>query len=98
MRPVKAWTPMQRLEKEFDAIGFFLSGHPLDEYESALESIGVQTYAAFVQASSRVGSAAASPPLSSLRASANPPKGTHLRSPCSPTRPASSRPSFSPTR
>lgn len=47
IRPVKAWTPMQRLEKEFDAIGFYLSGHPLDEYESALESMGVQTYTAF---------------------------------------------------
>ena len=47
IRPAKAWTPMQRLEKEFDAVGFYLSGHPLDEYESVLESMGVQTYAAF---------------------------------------------------
>jgi DNA polymerase-3 subunit alpha len=47
VRAVKAWTPMQRLEKEFEAIGFFLSGHPLDEYESVLDSMGVQTYAAF---------------------------------------------------
>ena len=49
LRPVRAWTPMLRLEKEFDAIGFFLSGHPLDEYESVLESMGVTTYAAFAE-------------------------------------------------
>jgi len=47
VRLVKAWTPMQRLEKEFDSIGFYLSGHPLDEYDSVLDSMGVQTYAAF---------------------------------------------------
>ena len=40
---------MQRLENEFDAIGFFLSGHPLDQYESALEIMGVTTYAAFAE-------------------------------------------------
>ncbi|MGI9480484.1 MAG: DNA polymerase III subunit alpha [Hyphomicrobiaceae bacterium] len=47
IRPTKAWTPMERLEKEFDAVGFYLSGHPLDEYDSVLESMGVQTFAAF---------------------------------------------------
>ena len=47
IRPAKAWTQIQRLEKEFDAIGFYLSGHPLDEYDSVLESMGVQTFAAF---------------------------------------------------
>ncbi len=47
MRPVKRWTPMQLLEKEFDAVGFFLSGHPLDEYRSALDQLGVLTWSAF---------------------------------------------------
>jgi DNA polymerase-3 subunit alpha len=47
LRRVKAWTPMQRLEKEFDAVGFYLSGHPLDQYESVMESMGVETLAAF---------------------------------------------------
>lgn len=47
MRPTKSWTPMERLEKEFDAIGFYLSGHPLNEYDSVLESMGVQTFAGF---------------------------------------------------
>ena len=26
------WLPAERLQKEFDAIGFFLTGHPLDDY------------------------------------------------------------------
>ena len=29
---VEPWPPAERLQKEFDAIGFFLSGHPLDDY------------------------------------------------------------------
>ena len=47
IKPVKAWTPMEQLEKEFDAIGFFLSGHPLDQYASILEVLGVKTFAEF---------------------------------------------------
>ena len=40
-----AWRPIERLGKEFDAIGFFLSGHGLDEYEAALGELGVETWA-----------------------------------------------------
>src|SRR6185312_11280103 len=36
-RSVEPWEPSERLQKEFDAIGFFLSGHPLDAYQSLLE-------------------------------------------------------------
>lgn len=32
----QAWTPMERLAEEFNAIGFYLSGHPLDSYASDL--------------------------------------------------------------
>ena len=38
---------MERLQGEFDAIGFFLSGHPLDQYAHALKKLGVKTYAEF---------------------------------------------------
>ena len=44
---------MERLEKEFDAVGFFLSGHPLDEYESVLASLGVQSWSEFEAATER---------------------------------------------
>ena len=47
MRPVKAWTPTERLQHEFSAVGFYLSGHPLDEYATILPKLGVQRYQDF---------------------------------------------------
>ena len=44
-RPVKAWTPMERLQHEFEAVGFFLSGHPLDAYSAVLAKLGIVTFA-----------------------------------------------------
>ncbi|MPZ40124.1 MAG: DNA polymerase III subunit alpha [Rhizobiales bacterium] len=41
------WTPTERLQKEFDAIGFFLSGHPLDDYAPALQRMRVQSWVEF---------------------------------------------------
>jgi len=35
------WRPIERLTKEFDAIGFYLSAHPLDAYAGALSAQGV---------------------------------------------------------
>ena len=32
MPATQPWLPAERLQREFDAIGFFLSGHPLDDY------------------------------------------------------------------
>jgi DNA polymerase III subunit alpha len=39
------WAPMDRLREEFDAIGFYLSAHPLDAYESVLERLHVRPVA-----------------------------------------------------
>ena len=44
LRPVKAWPPMERLQYEFEAVGFFLSGHPLDAYTTVLAKLGIQSY------------------------------------------------------
>ena len=33
----KDFEPLERLQKEFEAIGFFLSGHPLDPYKGILQ-------------------------------------------------------------
>jgi DNA polymerase-3 subunit alpha len=41
------WPPAERLQKEFDAIGFFLSGHPLDDYATALKRMRVQSWVEF---------------------------------------------------
>jgi DNA polymerase-3 subunit alpha len=43
------WPPAERLQKEFDAIGFFLSGHPLDDYAPALQRMRVQSWAEFAR-------------------------------------------------
>jgi len=45
IRPVKPWNPIERLQREFEAVGFFLSGHPLDAYATVLDKLGVVTYA-----------------------------------------------------
>ena len=47
LRPAKGWTPMERLGEEFKAIGFFLSGHPLDSYASVLPKLGVARFVDF---------------------------------------------------
>ncbi len=47
LRPTKNWTPMDKLNEEFKAIGFFLSGHPLDSYVSVLPKLGVSRFADF---------------------------------------------------
>jgi DNA polymerase-3 subunit alpha len=46
LRPIKPWTPMERLQYEFEAVGFFLSGHPLDAYAAVLAKLGVVSYSA----------------------------------------------------
>ena len=45
---VNPWTPMEKLTQEFDAIGFYLSGHPLDDYMTALRRAKVVTYSELV--------------------------------------------------
>jgi DNA polymerase-3 subunit alpha len=44
------WLPAERLRREYDAIGFFLSGHPLDDYAAALKKLRVQSWAEFSRA------------------------------------------------
>jgi DNA polymerase-3 subunit alpha len=56
------WPAAVRLQKEYAAVGFFLSGHPLDEYGPALERLRVQSWVEFcrsVKAGAAVGRVAA---------------------------------------
>ncbi|HUO98782.1 MAG TPA: DNA polymerase III subunit alpha [Rhizomicrobium sp.] len=39
------WPPHERLSEEFGAMGFYLSGHPLDNYRVALHRLQAVTYA-----------------------------------------------------
>ena len=48
--PFKPWQPAERLQREYDAIGFFLSGHPLDDYGPILRRLKIQTLAEFTRA------------------------------------------------
>ncbi|MCP5038904.1 MAG: DNA polymerase III subunit alpha [Rhodobacteraceae bacterium] len=43
LSPVDDWLPGERLAEEHKAIGFYLSGHPLDDYLPALKRKGVMT-------------------------------------------------------
>ena len=40
---VEDWLPAERLTEEFRAVGFYLSGHPLDDYMAALRRKDVKT-------------------------------------------------------
>jgi len=44
---VKPWSPSERLQKEFQAMGFYLSAHPLDEYRELMLRDRVQQYGEF---------------------------------------------------
>ncbi len=43
------WPSTERLRREFDAVGFFLSGHPLEAYDSALKRLRATRWAEFVR-------------------------------------------------
>lgn len=49
---VEPWLPMDRLNEEFNAVGFYISGHPLDDYAKAMKQTGVVTYAELLQKTS----------------------------------------------
>ncbi len=46
-RNVQAWNSGDRLTKEYEAIGFFLTGHPLDVYASLLARMKLQRWSEF---------------------------------------------------
>ena len=47
MPKVEPWTPSERLQREYEAIGFFLTGHPLDDYAKTLKRMNVMNWAEF---------------------------------------------------
>jgi DNA polymerase III subunit alpha len=49
------WLPHERLTEEFSAIGFYLSGHPLDGYEASLKRLGAVTFSALSEDRRRSG-------------------------------------------
>ena len=49
------WPLHERLGEEFGAMGFYLSGHPLDAYGNALKRLGAVTYASLTEDRRRAG-------------------------------------------
>jgi DNA polymerase-3 subunit alpha len=47
---VEPWLPAEHLRREYEAVGFFLSGHPLDDYAAVLKKLRVQPWAEFARA------------------------------------------------
>ncbi|QDB99327.1 DNA polymerase III subunit alpha [Mesorhizobium sp. 8] len=47
------WLPADRLHREFQVVGFYLSAHPLDEYKTVMEKLRVQNWAEFSAAVKR---------------------------------------------
>jgi len=45
LHAVADWPTAEKLQKEFEAIGFYLSSHPLDAYAKSLARLGIVTYA-----------------------------------------------------
>ncbi|MEM6311677.1 MAG: DNA polymerase III subunit alpha [Pseudomonadota bacterium] len=43
LSPVQDWLPAERLKEEFTSVGFYLSGHPLDDYMGPLKRKDVNT-------------------------------------------------------
>jgi DNA polymerase-3 subunit alpha len=41
------WTPSEKLMREYQVLGFYLSAHPLDSYAKILSKMRVQTFAEF---------------------------------------------------
>ncbi len=42
-----SWPLTERLQREFNAVGFFLSGHPLDAYAGVLKRLGIRSWVEF---------------------------------------------------
>ena len=52
---IDEWPAHERLSEEFAAIGFYLSGHPLDAYGAALKRLGAVSYASLLEDRRRSG-------------------------------------------
>ncbi|MDO9442697.1 MAG: DNA polymerase III subunit alpha [Beijerinckiaceae bacterium] len=53
-----AWPAAERLRREFEAVGFFLSGHPLDDYAHVMTKLRVERWTEFARSVKQGASAA----------------------------------------
>jgi DNA polymerase-3 subunit alpha len=45
-----SWLPAERMQREYDAVGFFLTGHPLDDYGPLLKGLRLQSWGELARA------------------------------------------------
>ena len=57
LRNLDDWLPSERLAEELNAVGFYLSGHPLDEFMGALRRKKITTEREFMSGPGRAGGA-----------------------------------------
>ena len=50
LQPVSPWLASEKLHKEFQVLGFYLTAHPLDTYSATLAKLRVQTFQNFAGA------------------------------------------------
>jgi DNA polymerase-3 subunit alpha len=50
---VAPWLAAEKLKREYEAVGFYLSSHPLDEYRAFLERRGIRPFAEFAESVKR---------------------------------------------
>ncbi len=43
LNPIDDWSSIDRLRQEFEAVGFYLTGHPLADYEASLKKLKIIT-------------------------------------------------------
>ncbi|MFP3944760.1 MAG: DNA polymerase III subunit alpha, partial [Alphaproteobacteria bacterium] len=55
---VEPWDTLERLSREMEAVGFYLSGHPLDDVQASLRRAGVIGFADLLSAGTRGASSA----------------------------------------
>jgi DNA polymerase-3 subunit alpha len=53
LHPCESWLTAEKLQREQNAIGFYLSAHPLDDYAALLEKLRIQMWADFSMAVKR---------------------------------------------
>ena len=89
---VEPWLPAERLQREYEAVGFFLSGHPLDDYAAALQAhAGADLGGVLARGASRAPPPAASPRPWCRARSGAPRPATRWASSACPIRPAITR-------
>ncbi|MEM8774782.1 MAG: DNA polymerase III subunit alpha [Pseudomonadota bacterium] len=59
LSPLEDWLPAERLTEEFTAVGFYLSGHPLDDYMAAFRRKDIRTLDEVTELAARQGVAGA---------------------------------------